>query len=192
MVAFSKSLVLLSNNSSFINSFLLDCQNVKKAPELATLFVLKKTLSVRKIPNLIRGLGALISLHFMGFSTCKSQLHGNFKIEKLLFRIYFFWQICWSTFCKIWLDFLGGLIFCNVVWKFQDISVNHIFREINFRDSRNSKTAVFAIFGALNFANLVYLSLQKMQNFIKIKFQSLQNCWNGRFCISRFHKINFT
>ena len=36
------------------------------------------------------------------------------------------------------------------LWKFQDFSAIHIFREINFAQSRTSKTAVCAIFGALS------------------------------------------
>ena len=41
------------------------------------------------------------------------------------------------------------------VWKFQDFSIAQILREINFGDSRSAKSAVFAIFGALNFVDLV-------------------------------------
>ena len=36
------------------------------------------------------------------------------------------------------------------MWKFQDFSVTQISLEINFGEARSSKTAVFAIFGALN------------------------------------------
>ena len=35
----------------------------------------------------------------------------------------------------------------TTVWKFQDFSVIQILREINFGESRSSKTAVFAILG---------------------------------------------
>ena len=48
-------------------------------------------------------------------------------------------------------------------WKFQDFSVIQILREINFRESRSAKSAVYAISGALNFVDLVYSSLQKVQ-----------------------------
>ena len=41
------------------------------------------------------------------------------------------------------------------VWKFQDYSVVQILREINFGESRSSKTAVYAILGAMNFYDLV-------------------------------------
>ena len=58
--------------------------------------------------------------------------------------------------------------------KFQDFSVIHILREINFGESKSSKTAVFAIFGASKFVNLVDFSLQKVQKFIKVKIQSLK------------------
>ena len=60
-----------------------------------------------------------------------------------------------------------------MVWKFQDISVIQILREINFGQFRSSYTDGFAIFGALNFVNLVNFILQKAQNFIKIKIQIL-------------------
>ena len=53
------------------------------------------------------------------------------------------------------------------------ISVTQILREINFGGSRNSKTAVFAICRTVNFVDLVNSSIQKVQNFIKIKIQSL-------------------
>ena len=51
---------------------------------------------------------------------------------------------------------LGRLIFkfdteSHSMWKFQDFSVDQILREINFGESKSSKTAVFAILGALNF-----------------------------------------
>ena len=41
------------------------------------------------------------------------------------------------------------------VWKFHDFSVIQILREINFGECRSYKSAVFAIFGFLNFVNLV-------------------------------------
>ena len=56
------------------------------------------------------------------------------------------------------------------VWKFQDISVIQILREINLRElgeSRNSKTSVFAICHfrnfdqPLNFSNLVHFGPSK-------------------------------
>ena len=49
----------------------------------------------------------------------------------------------------------------STVWKFQDFFVTYILREINFGDSKSSKTAVFANFWALSFVNLVNFSLQK-------------------------------
>ena len=63
--------------------------------------------------------------------------------------------------------------FYLTVWKFHDFSITQILREINFGDSWSCKTAVFAIYGALNFVNLVCFTLQKMQKFIKTKIQSL-------------------
>ena len=60
------------------------------------------------------------------------------------------------------------------MWKLQDFSVTQILREIIFEESRSSKTVIFAILGALSFANLVNFSFQKVQKFIKIKIQSLE------------------
>ena len=54
------------------------------------------------------------------------------------------------------------------VWKFHDFSVIQILREINFGESRSSKTAIFVISGALNFVTLVNLSLQKVHSTYKI------------------------
>ena len=61
----------------------------------------------------------------------------------------------------------------DTFWKLKNFSVIQILREINFGESKSSKTVVFAIFGALNFVNLVDFSLQKVQKFLKIKIQSL-------------------
>ena len=54
------------------------------------------------------------------------------------------------------------------VWKFQDFSAMQNLLEINFAQSRGCKTAFFPILGALDFAILVNLSLEKVQKFIKI------------------------
>ena len=53
--------------------------------------------------------------------------------------------------------------FCNTMGKFQKFSLIQILREINFGGSRSSKTAAFAIFGALSCVFLVHFSLQKVQ-----------------------------
>ena len=47
------------------------------------------------------------------------------------------------------------------VWKFQDFSVTQILREINFGESRSSKTAVYSILGDQNLVHLVNISLPK-------------------------------
>ena len=48
------------------------------------------------------------------------------------------------------------------MWKFQELFVNQILREINFGEIRSSKTAVFAILEALNCVNFVCFSIQKV------------------------------
>ena len=75
----------------------------------------------------------------------------------------------------------GQLGKCSTLWKFQDFSVAQILREINFGESRSSKTAI-----------LINFSLQKVHKIIKIKNQNLYICLNGRICISRIPKIDFT
>ena len=42
-------------------------------------------------------------------------------------------------------------LLATAVWKFKGFSVIQILREINFKESRSSKTAVFAILGAVKF-----------------------------------------
>ena len=65
------------------------------------------------------------------------------------------------------------LRFIHTVWKFQDVSVIWILREINLlRGRRNSKIDIFAILGVLTFVTLVHSSLQIGQKFIKIKILS--------------------
>ena len=59
------------------------------------------------------------------------------------------------------------------VWKFHDFSITQTLREINFWESRTSKTAIFAIFWALTLVNLVIFSLPKVLNFINSTIQNL-------------------
>ena len=49
-----------------------------------------------------------------------------------------------------------------------------VLLEINFGESRRFKNVVFAILWFLNFVNLVNLSPQKVQNFIKIQISDPQ------------------
>ena len=60
-----------------------------------------------------------------------------------------------------------------MVWEFHGSSDIQLSREINFVECRSYETAVSAIFGSLNFVNLVDFSLQQVQKFIKIKIQNL-------------------
>ena len=53
------------------------------------------------------------------------------------------------------------------MWKFHDFSVLQILCEINLGECRSSKLQYFAILGALNFVNLVNVSLQEVQKCIK-------------------------
>ena len=56
---------------------------------------------------------------------------------------------------------------------FHYLPITQILREINFGESRRSKTAVFAFFEALDFVNSVNFIIQKVQNFIKSKIPNL-------------------
>ena len=51
-------------------------------------------------------------------------------------------------------------------------SVAQILREINFGETRSSKTAVLAILGALKMIILLYFNLQKVPKFIKRQFRA--------------------
>ena len=73
---------------------------------------------------------ALVSMIFISLpSSC---FDGNFG------KVYFFHDFLWGQFLQ------------DVICKFHDFLVTQILREINFGESRSSKNAVFAIFGALN------------------------------------------
>ena len=70
------------------------------------------------------------------------------------------------------LTFQKSFVFTTQFGKFQAFSVIQILREINFGESRSSKNAIFAIFGAPNFVFLVNFSLQKAQKSLKSKFRA--------------------
>ena len=61
----------------------------------------------------------------------------------------------------------------NTVWKLQDLTITQILCEINYGESRSSKTTTFALLGALNFVGLVNFTFQKVQKIHKIKIQNL-------------------
>ena len=62
--------------------------------------------------------------------------------------------------------------------EIQKFSIAQILREINFRDSISSKTALFAL---LDTDFWYILALTKLQKIIKIIIQSLQKLQNGCF-----------
>ena len=63
-------------------------------------------------------------------------------------------------------------VFPNQICLTDFLSIR-FYVKLNFGESRNSKPAVFAIFGALNFIDFVNFSLQKVQKYMEIKIQSL-------------------
>ena len=72
------------------------------------------------------------------------------------------------------------------VWKFQDFSLIQILRETDFGGCRSSKTAVFAIFWALNFVNLEHFSLKKSNSRV------LKCVKMADLALIEPHKIDFT
>ena len=58
------------------------------------------------------------------------------------------------------------------IWRFQAFSVTQILREISLKNLEVLKQPFFASLKALIFVNLVF-RLQTMQDFMKIKMQSL-------------------
>ena len=75
------------------------------------------------------------------------------------------------------------------VSKIQHFFVTQILREINFGGYRNSKIAVFAILGALNFANLVNCRLQKVQNSKNSKFRACKCVQLAYFALLKMPKL---
>ena len=80
------------------------------------------------------------------------------------------------------------------MWNFSIFSVTQILREINFGESISSKSAVFAIFGALNFVYLVHFSLHKLpKNHENQNSEPLISVELGKSrTTSRILKIDFT
>ena len=58
------------------------------------------------------------------------------------------------------------------VWKFQDLSVIHILREINFGESRSAKPAIVTHFEPLIFYFYAFLYLLKAEICQKLKFSA--------------------
>ena len=88
---------------------------------------------------------------------------------------------------KGWNSLISRNFCCDKVWKFQNFSNIQILREINIREHKSSKDAVFfVILGGSEFLILVNFSLQRIQ---KSKFRAskwgkmavlgpLSNTWN--------------
>ena len=54
------------------------------------------------------------------------------------------------------------------MWKFHDFSITQILREINSRNSRRTKSVIFAILEALNFDFQEFLYFLKAENYQKM------------------------
>ena len=68
-----------------------------------------------------------------------------------------------------------------IILNFQVFSATQILREINFGHFETPKTAILTIYAALNFEFLQIFAIFKCEFFLKVKIQSLQNCYNGNF-----------
>ena len=62
----------------------------------------------------------------------------------------------------------------STAWKFHDFSALRFYVKSILQNLESSKTAFFAILGALNFVTLEDFSLQKVPKFIEIRIQILQ------------------
>ena len=68
----------------------------------------------------------------------------------LIILTLFLWNLSYwhVVVVYVWWDLVVCVSVANyfTMWKFQDFSVTHILREINFGESRSYKTVVFANF----------------------------------------------
>ena len=88
-------------------------------------------------------------------------------------------------FYQFWMfKFLIVINFCTV-WKLQDFSLTQLLREITFGESINSKNAVFAVLGTLNFVPLVNFRIQNAQKLI-----NTQRLWMFKKWLI-LHYLNF-
>ena len=78
------------------------------------------------------------------------------------------------------------------MWKFQDFSVNHILREIKFRDSRSTKSAISTHSEALKFDYYEFLHFLKAEIYLNNQIHSPYNCKTCMFRTFAFSENNFT
>ena len=88
-------------------------------------------------------------------------------------------------FAKITFGFL-------TVWKFHKNSITQILCEINFWDSRGSKSTILTHLEALNFDFYEYLQFLKAEIYKFNKNQSPKNGKNFNFRTSTLSKFDFT
>ena len=89
-----------------------------------------------------------------------------------------------SSYFKWYVISLVNYLLCTV-WKFKDFSVIQILLEINFDDSRSSKSAFLTNLEALDFDYNEYLHFLKAEICQMNKIESLQNCKKWHF--DKFH-----
>ena len=80
----------------------------------------------------------------------------------------------------------------TTVWNFHDLSITHIYCEINFGDSRGAKSAILRHLEALNFEFYEFLHFLKAKMYQINNLQSPKNGKKSSFRTSRIFKIDFT
>ena len=78
------------------------------------------------------------------------------------------------------------------MWKFQNFSITHILREINFGESRSAKSAVLTHLEVLNFDSYKILHFLKAELGKLAKFIAPKIAKKGTYRTFRFTKIDFT
>ena len=106
-----------------------------------------------------------IQSRFCNLNVTKSQRNLNFSSTR---KSSYLFRLAPRTFTYTW----AQKFFHPTVWKFKDLSITQILREINFEKFLKCITAFFALFRLLIFVHLINFTLQKMYNFIKSKFRA--------------------
>jgi len=138
-------------------------------PKCNFFFLTKKDFSCIYLP-----LACINKLLWINWDTSKSQNHANknkykfvkwnVKFSELVTHSVEKWEI--HFYQKIFREMNSFLTSSCMLWKFRDFSSLRFYvKSILENLHRRSKNAIFAIFGAMNLANLVNSSLQRVQKF---------------------------
>ena len=78
------------------------------------------------------------------------------------------------------------------MWKFHNLSITHISREINFWDYKSAKTAILTHFQALNYDFYVFLHFLKAEIHQIKRIQNFKMPKTADLGLSDYPKIDFT